>query len=279
MSKTSSPPIIGRPAGLQDDLIYDVGAHLGEDSAFYLKLGFRVVAVEANPQLAQKLRERFSKEAAARRFILVEKAIAERPGEIRFFVNDKVSVWGTADLSWAERNERVGAPSRAITVAAVPFADLLREHGMPYYLKVDIEGADRLCIEALASFDERPKYVSIESEGSRWRDLLAEFDALERLGYRRFQVVRQGVHGSGRFLDRSGQPVEARFDIHSSGPFGSHLGGRWLTRRQALRRYRWVFLRYRLIADDTPFGRLLGKIPLLRRIPDMAGWYDTHAMR
>ena len=33
------------------DLIYDVGAHKGENSDFYLRLGFRVVAVEANPML------------------------------------------------------------------------------------------------------------------------------------------------------------------------------------------------------------------------------------
>ena len=31
------------------DLIYDVGFHQGEDTAYYLKKGFRVVAFEAHP--------------------------------------------------------------------------------------------------------------------------------------------------------------------------------------------------------------------------------------
>ena len=35
------------------DLIYDVGMHNGADTAFYLAKGFRVVAVEANPELVQ----------------------------------------------------------------------------------------------------------------------------------------------------------------------------------------------------------------------------------
>ena len=35
------------------DLIYDIGQHTGEDTAFYLGKGFRVVAVEANPTLAE----------------------------------------------------------------------------------------------------------------------------------------------------------------------------------------------------------------------------------
>ena len=40
-------------------LIFDVGAHKGEDTTFYLKKGFKVIAVEANPALAQGLRDRF----------------------------------------------------------------------------------------------------------------------------------------------------------------------------------------------------------------------------
>jgi hypothetical protein len=34
---------------------------------------------------------------------------------------------------------------------------------MPYYLKIDIEGADLLCLKALEKFEEKPKYISIEA--------------------------------------------------------------------------------------------------------------------
>ena len=43
-------------------LIYDVGMHKGEDSDFYLKKGFRVVGFEADPDLAELCRQRFSKQ-------------------------------------------------------------------------------------------------------------------------------------------------------------------------------------------------------------------------
>lgn len=36
-----------------ENLIYDVGLHLGEDTNFYLKNVFRVVAFEANPESAE----------------------------------------------------------------------------------------------------------------------------------------------------------------------------------------------------------------------------------
>ena len=40
-------------------LIFDVGCNDGQDSDFYLKKGFRVVAVEANPALCEGLRLAF----------------------------------------------------------------------------------------------------------------------------------------------------------------------------------------------------------------------------
>jgi FkbM family methyltransferase len=261
------------------DLIYDVGAHLGEDSHFYLKLGYRVVAVEANPRLAAKLRNRFAAEMADGRLVLIEKAISQTAGEIDFFINRNLSVWGTASPKWAERNRRAGAPSDVVRVKAVPFAEVLREHGVPYYLKVDVEGADMLCVRALFELAERPDYISIESAQRRWQELVAEFDALQGLGYRRFKVVRQGRHKPGLFRTRTGEKLDYRFGEDSSGPFGPHLEGPWLTRRQALARYRWIFLRYRLISGDRLPGSLLRKLPLVCGIPDLAGWYDTHAAR
>ena len=35
------------------NLIFDIGMHIGQDTEFYLKKGFRVVAIEADPTLAE----------------------------------------------------------------------------------------------------------------------------------------------------------------------------------------------------------------------------------
>ena len=50
------------PLSLHADLIYDLGMHVGQDTEFYLKKGFRVVAVEANPILAELGASRFQSE-------------------------------------------------------------------------------------------------------------------------------------------------------------------------------------------------------------------------
>jgi FkbM family methyltransferase len=76
-------------------LIFDVGCNDGQDSDCYLKKGFRVVAVEANPALCEGLRERFADEIAQGRFILVCEAIAEEAGEVEFYVNEKENIRST----------------------------------------------------------------------------------------------------------------------------------------------------------------------------------------
>ena len=43
-------------------------------------------------------------------------------------------------------------------------AEIYRTYGVPFYLKIDVEGADRLVLEELKSFSNRPQYVSLESE-------------------------------------------------------------------------------------------------------------------
>ena len=43
----------------KQNLIFDVGLHKGEDTDFYLKKGFSVVAFEADPDLVAACQERF----------------------------------------------------------------------------------------------------------------------------------------------------------------------------------------------------------------------------
>jgi len=258
-------------------LIYDVGGHLGEDTDFYLRKGFNVVAIEANPALADRLRERFRSNLSDGTLVVVDAAIAESEGEIGFYVNQSLSVWGTIRPAWAERNAFGGRPSKLIKVKAITFHEVLGKHGIPYYLKIDIEGADILCLEGLVEKPDRPKFVSIESEKRSWHALLYEFEMFKRLGYSRFKIVDQEHIGRQRPPDppAEGHYVDHKFEPGSSGLFGKELPGEWLTARQAIWRYRFIFLRYRLFGD---FGilRILLSLPRCRKILKPP-WYDTHA--
>jgi FkbM family methyltransferase len=264
-------------------LIYDVGVHIGEDTAFYLAKGFRVVGVEANPQLCDQLASRFPAEIGNGRLTIVNAAVAERPGPVTFFMNP-TSIWGTTRRDWADRNVVLlgSGPNEEITVPGVDFRDVVAEHGVPYFLKIDIEGADLLCLESFLGSADIPAYVSIESDKDSWDGLVHEFDVLTKLGYRAFKVVPQHkvLSQVPPQPAREGQYVPYRFEKGASGMFGEESPGRWMSRDQALRRYRAIFARYRAMGDRSPLRRSSITRPLARAISHITGgpwWYDTHA--
>jgi len=260
-------------------VIFDVGAHMGEDLSFYLALGYDVVAIEANPSLVTGLEERFADDIAEGRLTIMPVAVGARQGSVTFYLNSEHSVWGTADPMWAERNRKMGTESVEIEVPSMDVLDIIADHGCPEYIKIDIEGADLACLKALSTGPCRPKYVSIESCKTSWRDLMTEFEVLESQGYRRFKVVRQGRHHryNGEFRAVDGSMVDYHFDKDSSGPFGPYLRGRWLTKEQAVRRYRIIFAGYLTLGDTTLAHKAMQRVPVVRRGLDIVGWYDTHA--
>src|SRR5215213_370132 len=105
---------------MDSTLIYDVGMHKGEDTDYYLKLGFRVVGFEADPELIATCKSRFAAPVASGQLHIVEGAIAPLGyGEEITFFRSSLSVWGTVEHEWEERNRRLGAGSTPIKVKRV----------------------------------------------------------------------------------------------------------------------------------------------------------------
>jgi FkbM family methyltransferase len=263
---------------MQTDLIYDVGFHSGEDTEFYLAKGFKVVAIEAHPGLYQKGKEKFARAIDARQLTLLNLAVAETSGPISFFESDN-DVWGSIRRDAAQRNERLGAGYREINVEGRRFGEILRQYGVPYYVKVDIEGADLLCLKALAEFDDRPKYVSIEAEVDVLSGIRHEISALSDLGYARFKIVRQGhvPQQSCPSPAREGNYVQYKFPHGSSGMFGEEAPGEWLDSRRAIEVYRKIVRVQRMFGDKGWVRRLPLSGKIINFLQPDVSWYDTHA--
>ena len=259
-----------------EDLIYDVGMHNGDDTALYLEHGFRVVAIEANPVLAELGAKRFALELAAGRLEILNVGVGARDGVADFWVNDENDEYSSFVREVGCRN---GSPCHSVQVRRVPFGRILERHGVPYYLKVDIERADVHCLRGLERAD-LPRYVSVEAHSLEYLCILSE------LGYDRFKCVDQLSHnhpgyrpdnesvrgrlGSAwlhvwRELARRGlrrkQAVNGRhFPLGSSGPFGEETAGDW----QSLEEVAYSWLHYEL--GHRKRGHL-----------NMRGWFDFHA--
>jgi FkbM family methyltransferase len=255
-----------------DDLVFDVGMHRGEDTERYLAQGFRVVAVEANPALVDLAAQRFAHAIASGRLTIVGGAVADEPGMVELAVFDEHTVWSSMDRKFIARNLAMGQRCHTVEVPAVRFVDLLTEHGVPRYLKVDIEGSDMICVRALHEVTERPDYLSIESAVTSPRSgavIEAVFDELAELwtlGYRAF-----------KFVDQTRISTEAG----SSGPFGDETAGRWARIGTALVQAVNLRLQYEISAHGTRWGESLpGRAysKLRNEVLHLPlGWYDLHA--
>ena len=95
-----------------EKLIYDVGAHKGEDTEFYLKKGFAVVAIEAVPEFCGSLEQRFSKFLHDGQLKILNVAVSTTAGSVDFYIDEKMSVLGTLNPDWVARNKSLEAARR-----------------------------------------------------------------------------------------------------------------------------------------------------------------------
>jgi FkbM family methyltransferase len=165
-------------AGLGQKLNADPSIKDADDTAYYLRRGFRVVAIEADTRLAKSAAERFGTQINSGQLRILNIGIAAEEGELPFWICETHSEWSSFDRKLASRH---GCPHHEVMVRCRRFGSILEEFGIPYYLKIDIEGNDSLCVQDL---DPRrlPKFISMETTSP---DLLAE------RGFKRFKAISQ----------------------------------------------------------------------------------------
>jgi FkbM family methyltransferase len=246
------------------DLIYDVGMHNGDDTAFYLHQGFRVIAIDADPRAVDAAKQRFRSELASERLKILNIGIAETAGIGTFWICEGLSAWSSFYQKTASRE---GHKHYAIEVETQPFSDVLDEYGVPLYLKIDIEGKDPLCIRDLAG-RPLPPFISVEDKNEDLSETQVPpvLSLLHDAGYCRFKLISQrdftpelgsdiaafskrllNSAANGRlrvpglshlakrltYQDWLLRKHHYQFPRDSSGPWGEGTPGRWLSFEQA----------------------------------------------
>jgi FkbM family methyltransferase len=228
-------------------LIFDVGANDGNDTAYYLGLGHTVVAIEADPALCDRLRDRYAQEIANGRVTVVNAAVAEEDRDERTFYVSRDNTESSLIRLMAERS---GLSAR-ILVAGRSLCSLFSEYGVPWYCKIDIEGYDPAAVRGMSSCTGRPAYISCEGTGQPIGEIIGDerflytaLDALAAQGYRWFKLVDQEsllvLTDAGHYDRLHSWPVRAWTKVQRwmgrkglsgagliSGPFGEGLAGEW----------------------------------------------------
>src|SRR5262245_30710904 len=137
------------------DLVFDVGAHVGDRVAAFRRLGARVVAVEPQPALVRTLKLLYSRDTA----VAIEAvAVGRHAGTVELKLNVDNPTVSTASPAFVEAAH--GAPgwegqawTRSIQVPLTTLDALMARYGRPAFIKIDVEGFEA---EALAGLTRPP---------------------------------------------------------------------------------------------------------------------------
>ena len=206
---------------VRPDLIFDIGAHIGGDTAFYLQKGFKVVAVEAYPPHCERLRRRLARHISAGTLHVEPFGIGKADGEGTLFVHQSHSDWHRSKID-LDHPSRDGL--KPVSVRYILMSTLFEKYGVPYYLKIEIESDDWLAVIAIGA-EFKPVFVSFEVH----REVELCLEHLLSNGYRSFQIVDQSKHKRTvpPFPPREGKFAKYRFDGFCSGLFGRELPNVW----------------------------------------------------
>ena len=146
---------------MNNNLIFDIGFHKGEDTRFYLSWDYNVLAVDAVESLVEAGNILFSKEVESGQLVIKRSVVSSKDdGESTFYISPN-SLWNSAHKEIAERK---GMTATKILAPSCTLRSLMQQYDVPYYCKIDIEGNDILALESLRGSTDLPQYISVETE-------------------------------------------------------------------------------------------------------------------
>jgi FkbM family methyltransferase len=270
--------------------IFDIGCNNGDDTDFYLKKGFKVVAVDADKSMCEMVSNRFQREIAAGNCVVVHGAFTESGEAVSFYICDQKPDWSSCDPYFVKIGREQGETFREVVVPPVRLRDLVASHGLPYYLKIDIEGMDIVPLRSLLDEAEKPTYVSLEVPDHDLALGLEQLVLLNRLGYTKYYFFNQGLRHRIKAPQpsREGRFAEFHPDYFTTGLFGRDIDGEWMPFDRAVKRFLVLNRLHLRFQNNTWFskggqfgGTLVSKIYNRYRryllADPVSRWYDLHA--
>ncbi len=179
---------------MKNKLVYDVGVGDAQDTLFFLKKGYKVVAIDANPTIIENTRKVFSKFITNKQLILLHLAVSNSDKKkVNFYLSEKLE-WSSLRKSIADRET---ISKNKTVVQQKKLSSVMKKYGVPYYCKIDVEGADLRCLQSLKEIKKLPAFISAESECVAQNEYLSDkqallvLETLFDLGYKKFKLVNQ----------------------------------------------------------------------------------------
>jgi FkbM family methyltransferase len=214
-------------------IVFDLGFFNGQDTLNYIKKGYRVVAVEANPVLYERNKKKFSKYIVSKKLIFLNKIFSKSDNSDYFYYNPYEIFRGSvkkklaSPKGFSKKMFNLNFKKKIVKckLPTVNLQKLVNEYGTPYYIKFDMDGVEKAFIESLFELTP-PQHLSVEFDKDHSSYFL---NSLKKMGYKKFLFVNQ-IYNTSK---------DSFFSfVNSSGDFGPYLKQKYYSFSKAKKIYK-----------------------------------------
>jgi FkbM family methyltransferase len=170
------------------ELVFDIGAHVGDRVASFRRLGARIIAVEPQPAMVRVLKLFYGR---CTDVAIEAVAVGRSAGTTSLMINaDNPTVSTASDAFVSAARDAPGWQTqrwtRSMQVPVTTLDTLIDKHGAPAFIKIDVEGFEA---EALAGLTRAVKALSFEFTIIQREVAFACIERCMALGYVRFNAA------------------------------------------------------------------------------------------
>ena len=168
---------------IKDKLVFDIGSNIGEMTKRYLDLDAEIV-VSVEPQLECFNNSNYNEA------ICVNKAASNISGQKIKFYRNRRSAISSCFSEWLNGRFK-GQEWKEEEVETITIDDLIKQYGVPHFIKIDVEGYENTVLEGLS---QKVEYLSIEYTEEFQSETLKCIEKLEKLGFTKVSVIDEYYH-------------------------------------------------------------------------------------
>jgi len=167
----------------EGDLVFDVGAHIGNKTESYLSCGANVICFEPQKKCLKILHEKFD---TNENIIIIDKGLSSKDGYIDFFQCNRANTISTCSKEWitgsrfAQQGFRWGKPTK---IEVTTLDKMIAKHGVPKFCKIDVENFEH---EVLQGLSIKIPYLSFEFTYEYKENAKKCLEQLSEIGYDQF---------------------------------------------------------------------------------------------